>query len=362
MKKKLNIAYLSDYPFSVSFGGKEVQMLQYYSFIKDKYSDEININFLDYWNSESLSEVDILHYFGYSNWYHDITKIIRTKFPHVKVIISPTFYIDNPRLFSILSKVFSKFIIPNYFSYKNDLFKLSDLIICNSKAEKEQLERIFPGSTPNKINILPNGIENSFVNFSDENNHDQFIRQYNIESGYLLSVSFLDERKNSINLINAFLNVAGKINKKLVLIGRNRYINSRNYNLVEKLIKANSESILYIPYIDRNSDLFKSAYLNAFAHILPSYIETPGISNIEAAAFQKPIIVGKCKPVMEYFSDNAFYVNPKSEKSISDGILTVYNTEFEVIRNKAADLQKIVQHNFTMEIISEKLIEFYQSL
>ena len=42
-------------------------------------------------------------------------------------------------------------------------------------------------------------------------------------------------------------------------------------------------------------------------HILPSYIESPGISSLEAIAFNKRILVGNFYFDKEYFKDEATY-------------------------------------------------------
>lgn len=362
MNNKLNIAFLSDYPFSVSFGGKEIQMLQYLEFISKFSENEIKINLLNYWDLNELKNIDILHLFGYSNWYSGITKILKVKYPDLKIVVSPTFFTENPSIYKFLSRIFSKFKIPNYFSYKRSLFNLVDSIICNSKSEKQQLESIFHIKNSNLIKVLPNSIEKDFINFKNEDNKEIFIKKYEIEPDYFLSVSFLDKRKNSLKLIQAFLSVFSKINKKLVLIGEERFTDSKDKKFVKDLLNSNKDKILHIHFLERNSDILKSAYLNCHAHLLPSHFETPGISSLEAAAFGKPILVGACKPVREYFQDFAHYVNPNSLDDISNKIIEISKERDEIQKIKTEKLIEKINKEFIIEEVCVNLVKLYKSI
>jgi glycosyltransferase involved in cell wall biosynthesis len=362
MSKIVKVVYLSDYPFSLSYGGKEIQLLQYYNKIKELDGDKFEIKLLNYWDIESLKEVDIIHFFGYSNWFNDLMTTVKSKYKNIKIVVSPTYYISNIFRFKILSKIFRKFPIPNYFSYKNSLFSSSDTIICNSNSEVKQMTQLFPAIDKRKFVVLHNAVEESFTTFSDEKNKLLFCQEYNIGPGYLLSVSFFDSRKNTLNLIKAFLEVKDKIKNKLVLIGQNRYSNPKEYIQIAKLITQNRDSILHIPYLERNSDILKSAYYNCKIHIMPSLIETPGISNLEALLFGKPIIVGYCEPVFEYFGNKSEYVNPKSIKDISNAIAKVSRKkEKDAISFDNMNTQ-FIQDNYLLEQVIKKLKEIYRDL
>ncbi|OGU61236.1 MAG: hypothetical protein A2X64_06655 [Ignavibacteria bacterium GWF2_33_9] len=361
-KGKINIVFLSDFPFSISFGGKEIQMQQYYKTLMQNYQDNINVKYLNYRELDALNDVQIIHFFGYSNWYHDITKLMKTKHPNIKIVVSPTFYISNFVKYKLASVLFNKFSIPNFFSYKYDFFNEADLIICNSNAEKEQLKSIFSINNSGKIQIIPNAIEDNFNQIDDIESGNIFLNEYGINSGYILSVSFLDERKNSIKLIEAYLSVADTLNRKLVLIGMNRYVNQKNNKYVNELIKYNQDKIIHVDYLDRDSNILKSAYKNAALHILPSILETPGISNIEAAAFGLPILVGKCKPVQEYFGNLAIFVDSNSEKDIADKLLKHFTDNNKDNLKNSKSLQKEVLHKYTLKKVSEELFSKYTKL
>lgn len=353
----MNILYLNDYPLSISFGGKEVQMFQYLDAINKLYNDNCKVQLLDYWSFDAFKDIDILHVFGHSVWYSNTLPILKSKFPHLKIIISPTFYKSSEFLYVTLSYIFQKIPVPNYLSMINKILHFSDAIITNSEAEKVQLHRLFPQINLEKFKTVYNAIESNFNQFNNANNSNLFLTQYKIEPGYFLSVSFFENRKNTLNLIKAYLNTFKQTKKKLVLIGKNRFDNKEKFNEVNDLIARNKEKIIHIDYLERNSDILKSAYLHSFAHLMPSLIETPGISNLEAASFAKNILVGKCKPVEEYFQNFAVYPKSKHYKDIETAILKI-NSQQSV----NLELQNLVLTNYNIENSISKLIEIYKKI
>lgn len=362
MNKKIRIAYLSDYPFSISFGGKEIQMLQYLKLINNNYCEEFEIKLVNYWSLNEFQNIDIVHFFGYSNWYNDLTTALKSKYPELKIFISPTYYLDNFKLHKFASSCFNYFPIPNYYSYKRRLFDNVTKIICNSSSEINQIDRLFPKIQRNKFELIYNSVEESFIEFSDNKNFDLFCNEYQIDKNYLLSVSFFDRRKNTIKLIKSFLKSAKIFNTTLVLIGQNRYSNPKEFDEVFKLMNSNKNIIKHIPYLERNSDMLKSAYLNCKAHIMPSILETPGISNLEAGYFSKPIIVGDCKPVREYFKNYALYVNPHSIDSISNKISELFHyNEIEILK-MGDNLNKLIKNGYQLNNSIKELLEIYRNL
>ncbi len=352
----MRVAFLSDYPFSFAFGGKEVQMLSYYEYINDNLSKQFTISKLDFWDKDFLKDIDVLHLFGYGNWYFDLLIPLKSKNSNIKIVISPTLYFDKifvMQLKSYLSK-FTKGL--DFFKYKRIIFSLSDSIVVNSLSEKKQLITLFGKFLEPKIEVVYNSLEKSF--FDLPANPDCFLERFKLNSGYLLSISFQDERKNSINLIKAFLSVFDKLKIPLVLIGSHRFQSKKLNDEFSNLINNNQDKIIQIEYLNRSTEIefIKSAILHCKAHVLVSFVETPGLANLEALAFNKPILVGKCDPVEEYFKENAVYCNPNSLTSIEEGILKV--SQFK----EDSEYSKYVEANFTLDKAIDKLTSIYTSI
>ncbi|MDQ4141050.1 MAG: glycosyltransferase, partial [Bacteroidota bacterium] len=303
-----------------------------------------------------LKDIDVLHLFGYGNWYFDLLIPLKSKNNQIKIVISPTFYFDKifaMQIKSYLSK-FTKGL--NFYKYKKIIFSLTDSIVVNSLSEKKQLITLFGESLEPKIEVVYNSLEKSF--FDLPLNPDCFLERYQLRSGYLLSISFQDERKNSINLIKAFLSVYDKLKIPLVLIGSQRFQSKELNDEFSDLIDNNNDKIIQIEYLNRSTeiDFIKSAILHCRAHVLVSFVETPGLANLEALAFNKPILVGLCDPVKEYFKENAVYCKPNSLKSIEEGILKVSQ-----LKDKP-EYSKYVESNFTLDKAINKLTSIYSSI
>ena len=308
----MKIGFINDNFFALGYGGKELQLLAYYNYLRN-YHDVVLI---DPWNKNALDDIDIVHIFGSTKSLHNIIRSIRNNLPNVKIVLSPNFYSSNINFEKFVTSAFSSLALPNIYSYRDYIFKNSDYIITNSEAEKFQIKNIF-NINDKKIHVVLNGIEDDFIDIKDNEKHS-FLDKYSLEPGYFLGVSFLDERKNTLKMLKGFLETTLDHDKKLVLVGGMRFGSLSYANKVRDILSRNNHRIIHIEYIDRkkNIDLIKSAYYNCHAHLLPSILETPGISNIEANAFGKPIIVGECLPVKEYFGSSALYCDPNSISSI----------------------------------------------
>jgi glycosyltransferase involved in cell wall biosynthesis len=318
--KKLNVGYINDVPFYIGFGGKEIQLLAYENYMRIHYKNEINIIKLNSWDKNVIKNIDIIHIFGSTKCVHNLIRALKSNHANLKIILSPNFYVSNSNILKIVGMFMNICPISNIFKYRKDMFIGADTIIVNSESEKYQLIKLYSNKIENKIKIIYNGIENDFNRLSNKN---IFLDKFNIDAGYLLNVSFLDERKNTLRLIKAFIKTLSLHDKKLVIIGGYRFESAAKANETKILLKKYRDRIIHIEYIDRVKDLelLKSAYYNCYAHILPSILETPGISNLEAFSYGKPILVGECPPVKDYFKNNVLYCNPRKISDISHKII-----------------------------------------
>lgn len=349
-----NIYYISDMPFSLGFGGKEVQLLGYKSIV-EKTCPQCKLNLLDPWDRFLFPKNSILHLFGSGKWFHNLLGQAKQKSEIRKLIISPTFYYDNAWKLKVGNFLSRLTPFEDQFSYKRYIFGAADTLVVNSHAEGLQIASVFGEKLKNKMLVIPNTIDDNYTIINDE---ESFLSKYQLSPGYVLSVGFWDERKNSLRMVQSFLQSFRHINRKLVLIGGGRFVNKRNGELMNKLLAENASSIVHIPFISNGSDILKSAYKNCAFHLLPSFVETPGIANIEALSFGKAIVVGECSPVREYFEQFAIYCKPTSTESISKAILIANDS---VGSSSEGCSKRFVEDNFTHGAISERLKNLYFS-
>jgi len=347
----MKVAYISDVPWFLGFGGREVQMLKYAEYLSKNYG--VEVIFPSYFEKNIDEGIKLFHFFGYSNWYSGLVPLLKNK-RDIKILISPTLYRENIFILK-LAKYYSRFcFIPNYFSYKKTIFQFCDRIIANSKSESVCLQQLFD-IPKKKITVVYNAIDKNFDNLRQEDT-DSFLKAFSVEPGYILSVSAITERKNTLNSIKSYLTLSTQINKKFIIIGDFQCTKAEYKKQIEKLINNNRDKILHIPYLSPFSPLLKSAYLNCAIHLLPSFVETPGLSNLETALFNKPIVAGDCRPVREYFQNYISYCNPNSIKDIYEKILYALNTPIN------PELSSFIRNNFTWNVVVDELYKTYQRI
>ena len=135
----------------------------------------------------------------------------------------------------------------------------------------------------------------------------------------------------------------------------NLFKNIRNLKEFKELIREN-EWAHYIGSIHNNSDLLSSAFAAAKVHVLPSYGESTGIVNIEAAACGTNVVSVRNDPIYEYLGDDAIYCNPMSIESIREAVMEAFG------KPRQTALRDRVLKEFTWEVVSEKLCAVYEEL
>lgn len=348
MQEQIKIRVVIQYPLSLNFGGLEIQAEKY---IKLASAQGFDIDFLDY--AEKELTFDILHIIGASIESCRIASLASKK--GIKVITSPVFYKGgNLFLINMLYHLFSKLkIIPNAFSLLKQLFSASDLLLPNSMAETDHLKSIFP-ETKGKCKVLHNGVEREW--FDDIKTEVSFREKFNITTPYLLCVSMIDKRKNILRLIQAFLQI--KTAHTLVIVGEYRNFHETYNQQIKTICAENSDRILMIGKLSNSDPYLKAAYRETNMHVLPSKIETPGLSSLEAGLSGAHILVGDCPPVREYFQEHAIYCDPRSIKSIEKGLRRIIK-EGDKPNMKIASF---IGENYAWDTIGKKLASVYNNV
>lgn len=296
----MKIVFLNDFPFSLGFGGKEIQLQKYFDFLT---KNNFKVELLSSWDKDA--EYDIAHLFGSTKIIHSYVDILKNR--DCRIILSPNFYSATPRLEKVLVTFFRRFPIPNIFSYRFHMFDKVDRLICNSPSERLQLQRIY-NVPDDKIFVVRNGTD---INDTKECSID-ICKQ--IPSQYILSVGYFDERKRTVDLINAYKSSNYRNQYKLVLVGQARFALTTEKDLFDEI--SEDPDVYIFNDISPNSQELIELYRNAEAHLLPSVLETPGIANLEAASFRLPLFIGDCPPVRDYFGDEVYYV-PSGTKNLT---------------------------------------------
>ncbi|MBP2109884.1 glycosyltransferase [Paenibacillus silagei] len=264
-----------------------------------------------YWDMNSLGMKDVF----------SMRNIIKNVVPPplLSLVKGLKFFKENRQLFqkySISSGTVYSLERTIQYLLNNALF-----IIPNSQAEALHLQDKFGGHYAHKVRVIYNG---SDIDLSDKEENELDVFE-GIPESFVCCIGGIGPRKNQISLIEAVKDT--DIN--LVIIGKASE-SDREYERRIKEIASNNVyfigelSVEGIRYVLKKSK----------GHIQPSYIETPGISSIEALLLNCPICVSDVAPVREYFCDNAIYCSPYDIESIRDGILQLYKGNGKVEINR----------------------------
>ncbi len=304
-------------------GGGEIQLL------KCKQALEalgVEVLLFDPWRPQ-FDRVDLVHYFsvqgGSMNFCDHVKRI------GLPLAISPVLWLtpQNRPLFP-LGEI-------------HDLLHRCDRVLPNSQAECDQLAEAFD-LDPHKFSVIPNGIDAEFVTPGDP---ELFRRRFGLDGPFLLNVANIERRKNQRLLAE----VAARMELDLVLVGH-----VRDVDYLDEVQSAGGQRVHYLGSLDHADPLLKAAYRACEVFVLPSFLETPGLAALEAAAQGAKIVITAEGAAREYFGPHAEYVDPHDGASLRGAIERQWSA--------AGDdrLPRFVLENFTWTHAAKALADAYE--
>ncbi|MBC7542910.1 MAG: glycosyltransferase family 4 protein [Candidatus Sericytochromatia bacterium] len=153
--------------------------------------------------------------------------------------------------------------------------------------------------------VVPNAaLTERFLDASPE----PFVTAFGLKD-FVLCAGRIEPRKNQHMLIWALRDTG----LPLVLVGRR--IDADYERLCRRWA---GDNVHFIPEL--SPQMLASAYAAARVHAMPSWVETPGIANLEAALAGCNLVVGNRAIETEYFGDLAYVCDPANWRSIRDAV------------------------------------------
>lgn len=313
-------------------GGAEIQYEGTLNALRSKgiNAEEINNK------TRSINNLDILHFFKTDESY--IPLVNYAKALNKKVVLSSIIYPESKgqRVFNITISKLKKnsFIrkLPN--AQRIRLLEAADLIFPNTIKELEYIQSI---ANIKKSCIIPNCIDDYYFNGNAEST-EIFYSKYPKLKGqnFVLNVGRISTRKNQLNLIKA----CKSLSLKLLLIG-----DTDEPSYLEKCKSAADDNVIFHGFEGNKSFLLR-AYREAHIFALPSTMETPGLSALEAAVNGCQIIITSHGGAEEYFGDYALYLDKRDNDEIISKIKEIlkrkknptFNSRLNYRYERAADM------------------------
>lgn len=317
--------------YNRNLGGDSTQVLKTAKYL-EKLGVEVNINngfIFDY------SSYDIIHLFNINKIW-EIYNYYRTAHKYKKkIVVSPVYY-NFSKYFKYKNYDYKLRLWESSNVYREEVLQGSTAIIANSYIESESIKRDFNIDKP--INIIYNGIE-----VEDDQVPLYSIRERYDLNSYVLCVGKICNKKNQLPLAKA----CNKLGIQLLLVGK-----IKNNDYFRECIEY--KNVLYLGFMDSYN--IYNAYRFAKLHVLPSFMETPGFSSLEAAASGCNIVSTIEGSAKEYFKDMAIYCNPYDEENIC-------NSVEEGLKKPKNDKLKIwVKEEYSWNKYINSLYECYKNL
>jgi len=232
-------------------------------------------------------------------------------------------------------------MLKGYAKLQNRILGMVDYLLPNSYSEMSRIIENFDIASL-RYSIIPNS--------ADENLFDLKVRIDKEMEKYrdcILCVARIEGRKNQLNLVRA-LNDAPYT---LVLIGDPAPNHQKYFKQIKKEAKKNIHILGEI-----NHNLLPQFYALAKVHVLASWMETTGLSSLEAGLMGCNLVITDRGDTKEYFKDYAYYCEPDSIVSIRNAVSQAYENPVN------PQLRQYILDNFTWQKTAEKTLEVYKSV
>jgi glycosyltransferase involved in cell wall biosynthesis len=235
--------------------------------------------------------------------------------------------------------------------------KQADTIITVSQYSKNAIYSTY-GIEQSRIVVTPEGVDETFLSKTDDNQFPIICQKYGIKVPYLLYVGRLEPRKNIPMLIKAFSQLQKERFQELSLVigGAKDF----GYDRIFKTVKAQKieNKVSFIGKISQND--LPAILSGAKIFVYPTFYEGFGLPVLEAMACGTPVVTSNTSSLPEIVGDAGILVNPFDIDSIVSGIHTLLsdNVLYNELRRRGIQRARM----FSWQQCAEKTLQVYTQL
>lgn len=220
-----------------------------------------------------------------------------------------------------------------------------DYFLPNSEMEMDEFCKSF-GVEKDRYKVIPNAIDADIARKQDEVEIPKEFEKYR---NAIICVGRIEPRKNQLSLVKAL----DKSNYKLILVGAVSDNQKSYFNEIKEIMDRNP-NFYYISKIE-NSKLYQ-LYKVCKVSTLPSWLDTPGLVSLEAAAMGCNLAISSKGSTTEYFINMAEYCLPDDINGIRSAIDRAYaKPQNDKLKNR-------IFENYTWKIAGQKTLEAYKTI
>jgi glycosyltransferase involved in cell wall biosynthesis len=199
---------------------------------------------------------------------------------------------------------------------QREIVEMTTMFLPNSWSEWHRLkDDLKLNVSDERVVKVPNGVDLSDMNLDRMGRVEQ--EQFANFRDCVLCVARVEGRKNQLGLIEALQDT----DFTLVLAGKPTP-NQTRYVAKVRDAATRAGNIHYLGEI--SPDAKRALYALARVHVLPSWMETTGISSLEAAVMDCSLVVTPNGDTREYFRDWVSYCDPGNPRSIREAVARAY--------------------------------------
>lgn len=247
---------------------------------------------------------------------------------------------------AVLNFEFSKgtcvYLLNGHKRLQRKIIKMVDVFLPNSDSEMLRVAQDFNLTTYNYVAVA-NAVDVNKFDF-EKVAIDPELEKY---KDCVLCVSRIEGRKNQLNIIRA----CNELPYKFVYIGK---AGANFHKYFEQCKKEANSNTFFLGQIEHEK--LPQFYKLAKVHILASWMETPGLSSLEAGVMKTNIVVTKKGDTEDYFKDFAFYCEPDDLSTIKNAVQQAYETPF------TEGLRTRILNNYTWEDTARQTLDGYKSV
>lgn len=229
-------------------------------------------------------------------------------------------------------------LLRGYYRTLRSIVRQVDVFLPNSESEMERVRQDFELQDAVHV-VVPNAVDvGVFAGASGQ--HGGITEREGV-----ICVARIEGRKSQLELVRAVRDLPFTLR----LVGKAAPNHRRYLEAVQAEAGPNTQLVGPVPHSE-----LAAYYRSARVHALVSWMETPGLASLEAAAMGCNLVVTRKGDTHDYFGDDAFYCEPDDVISIREALLSAYETPVpEALGRRVRDL-------YTWERAAAKTLEGYR--
>jgi len=303
--RRVKVLFDHDVPFLLAHGGFQTQIQNMMWSVR---AVGIESEPLRWWDESQ--KADIIHFFGRpSSGYFDFVRQKGFKFVFFPLLTGVSARAPWKLALQRIAFGTARNVAP-FLKWRLgwDAFLGADACVTSTKWEAHLMSYIF-GSSPERVHVVPNGIE------------DVFLKNPGIERGpWLVCTATITERKRVLEIAQA----AVQVQRPVWFIGKPYGQNDPYAQQFIKFAQANPKFVRFEgPIQDRKK--LAEAYWQARGFVLLSTMETLSLSSAEAAAAECPLLLTDQEWAHEAYGDTATYCPLVSVEKTGEALRKFYD-------------------------------------